>query len=171
MYLLNTDRVVLSPLALDVDITTTEQLSALFASENISSIAFQSVLVAAIQIMDRVREEEVAVSVAAISLAHRQQLAHMLASVDSMIQLLRAALNDQGSRILDLQPRDLGMDDQNTSWWFCLAQALETLNAGKDWITSIVSGQQKESPARELARIISSFLEKHHARLHAETQC
>ncbi len=168
MYLLNTDRAVLSPLTLNIDFSTTENLTHLFANENVSSIAFQSVLVAAIQIVERVREEEVAVARAAISLAHKEQLSHMLASTDSMMQVLRSALNDQGSRILDLQPRELGLDDRHNSWWFCLAKAIETLNAGMDWINSIVSGQQRDSPSRKLANIVSGFLEQHHSHLDDE---
>ena len=171
MYSLNTDRVVPGNTTLTSDIPAIQSLFDLFEHENTSSIAFQSVLVAAIQIMERVREEELAVSNAAISLAQRQQLAHMLEAVDSMIRSLRCALNDQGSRILDLQPRTAGLDEQHNSWWFCLAKALETLNAGSDWISSIVSGQHKESPSRKLARIVAHFLEMHHIRLYAETQC
>ncbi len=161
MYLLNADRAVLSPVELNFDYSTTEKLTYLFEQENISSIAFQSVLVAAIQIIERVREEEVAVSKAAISLGHRQQLSQMLASVDSMTQILRSGLNDQGSRILDLQPRELGLDETHNSWWFCLVRAIEALNAGKDWIKSIVSGQQRDSPTRRLAVIVTDFLEQH----------
>ena len=80
-YTLNTNRVVLQPSGIGADFPTTSTLQSLFEDTNVSSIAFQSVLVAAIQIAERVREEEVAVSKAAISLAHRQQLSHLLASV------------------------------------------------------------------------------------------
>ncbi len=171
MYLLRTERVVLNPAALAIDFSTTQQLGTLFEKENTSTIAFQSVLVAAIQILERVREEEIAVSKAAISLAHREQMAHMLASTDSMMQSLREALNDQGSRILDLQPREIGLDEGPNSWWFCLAKAIETLHAGSDWINQIVSGQHKDSPSRSLATIVAEFLETHHAQLDDEIRC
>lgn len=171
MYLLRTERVVLNPAALAIDFTTTKELVSLFERENTASIAFQSVLVAAIQILERVREEEIAVSKAAISLAHREQMAHMLASTDSMTQSLREALNDQGSRILDLQPREMGKDDGPNSWWFCLAKAIETLNAGRDWINQIVSGQHKDSPSRTLATIVAQFLDTHHTQLDDEIRC
>ncbi len=171
MYLLNTDRVVLSPSTLDIDFQTTESLTDLFEDESTSTIAFQSVLVAAIQILERVREDEIFVSKAAISLAHREQLAHMIASVDSMMQSLQGALNSQGARILDLQPNNIAPDERQNSWWFCLAQAIETLIAGCDWIGSIVTGQHKESPARKLAKIVSGFLKKHRTKLYAEIEC
>lgn len=170
MYLANNGRVVLSPLILAIDLPTTKQLSTLFENENISTIAFQSVLVSAIQILERVREEEIALSKAAISLAHRQQLSQFLASIDSLIHSLKEALNNQGSSILDLQPRDLGHDSGDTSWWFCLASAIETLNAGCDWIKSIISGQREDSPSRQLSGIVVQFLEEHRLQFHNELQ-
>lgn len=170
-YTLNADRVVLQPSGIGADHLATNTLQSLFEDVKVSSIAFQSVLVAAIQIVERVREEEVAVSKAAISLAHRQQLSHLLASTDSMIQLLRSALNNQGSRILDLQPKIKERDGVNTSWWFCLAQAIETLDAGRDWIGLLVAGQNGESPTKKLGNVVAQFLDAHYSLLHAEISC
>ena len=170
-YTLNTDRVVLQPSGINADYPTTCALQTLFKDTNVSLIAFQSVLVAAIQIAERVREEEITVSKAAISLAHRQQLSHLLASSDSMIQLLRSALNNQGSRILDLQPKIKDSDNANTSWWFCLAQAIETLNAGRDWIELLVARQNCDSPTKKLGDVVVQFLQAHSDMLHAEIQC
>ena len=168
MYALIPERVVLEPSTLEIDLNTTNLLSSILQEEKTSSIAFQSVLVAAIQIIERVREDEIAVASAAISLGQRQILSQMLASVDALLQTLHNALNDQGARILDLQPRGLAKDEAKHSWWFCLAGAIETLNAGTDWITLIVSGQDQESPCRKLANVVTGFLEKHHTQLNAE---
>ncbi len=170
MYALIPERVVLDASTLDIDLGTTNTLSMILQEENTSSIAFQSVLVATIQIIERVREEEIAVSRASISLGQRQNLSHMLASVDSMLQTLRSALNDQGARILDLQPKDLLHEEPHNSWWFCLAAAIETLTAGIDWIKLIVSGQSKESASRKLAITVNDFLDKHLAQLTVEIQ-
>lgn len=170
MYALIPERVVLDTSTLDIDLGTTSELSTILQEENTTSIAFQSVLVAAIQIIERVREDEIAVSRASISLGQRQNLSHMLASVDSMLQTLKTALNDQGGRILDLQPRDLTHEETHNSWWFCLAAAIETLTAGIDWIKLIVSGQDKSSACRKLAKAVNDFLDKHLAQLSAEIQ-
>lgn len=170
MYALIPERVATDTATLEIDLDATGQLSTILQEENTCSIAFQSVLVAAIQILERVREDEIAVSHASISLGQRQALAQMLASLDPMIQTLRAALNDKGARILDLQPRDLSSEDKQQSWWFCLAAAIETLNAGIDWMKLIVAGQAQDSPCKKVTAVVSSFLENHLARLKIEIQ-
>ena len=170
MYALIPERVATETATLEVDLAASGQLSKILQEENTCAIAFQSVLVAAIQILERVRADEIAVSHASISLGQRQTLDQMLASLEPMIQTLRAALNDKGARILDLQPRDLSSEDKQKSWWFCLAGAIETINAGIDWMKLIVAGQAQDSPCKKLTAIVSSFLENHLARLKIEIQ-
>lgn len=171
MYLQKTKRIVLESSILEIDINVTEQLQSLLSNEKVSSIAFQSVLVSAIQIFQRVQEDETALSNAAISLAQRQQIKEMLDSVELMTETLKTALNAQGTRILDLQPNNLSSSTEKKTWWICVESTIKTLTAGNEWINSIVAGQDEENPTRILASIVSSFLKDHHSTLHSEVQC
>ena len=149
---------------------TTDRLQALIESVNTDTIAFQSVLVSAIQILDRVYLEEQRIAHVAISLAQRRKMADMVTRIKLLRFSLRAILNDQGMRILQLQSKPQNREDMQISWWYHLTEGIETLESGIDWIGSIISGQPHDSPARKLSDLIAGLLRSHYDELLKEAE-
>ena len=148
-----------------------ENLRSLAHNTNIDSTAFQSVLVSAIQVLDQVFLAEKHIATAAISLAQKRKLANMVERIKFAQFSSRALLNDQGTRILQLQnPSSATEDDSSISWWFHLTEGIETLEEGINWIGSIISGQPADSPARKLSQIIAGLLRSHYDELLEEAE-
>lgn len=149
---------------------TADNLNALAQRVNTQSISFQSVLVAAVQIMDKVYSCEQRISDAAISLAQKRKMAEMVTRTKLLRFSLFDLLNDQGSRILELQANSPDGIEKNVSWWYHITEGIETLEVGIDWIGSLISGQSQDSPVRELSNLIAELLREHYEELLKEAE-
>ncbi len=147
--------------ALDAAVTI-QPLFELLNAPEVHTTAFQSVLVTAIQILQNVRHRETMSWRASISLAQGENLSAMVDETNAMLELLKQALNQQGQRVLSIVSVPPITDKSPISWWFSIAESIETLNSGIDWIGSIVSGQPKDSPARRLSGAVTQLLQLHY---------
>ncbi len=146
------------------------QIQALLDSASVESTAFQSVLVTSLLTLNTVREQELRTEQAAISLGQQMKVRNLIHAIESVQSVLRSGLNRQGQKILILQKKKIHIGDTRcTSWWDCIAAAIETLTRGIDCIGSIINGQTKNSPARNLGLLVKSVLLNHHRELLAES--
>lgn len=139
-----------------------QPLIELLEAPEVNTTAFQSVLVTAVQILQNVRRAETMSWRASISLAQGENLSAMVDETNEMLALLKQALNEQGARVLAIASVPPATDKSPISWWFSLAESIETINSGIDWIRSIISGQPKDSPARRLSGAVSQLLQQHY---------
>lgn len=146
-----------------------EQIQRLSHQDEVPSVAFQCIVVAALQTLDRVRRSEHHVAEAALSLAQRQKLDAMVATVDAVADALHAILTPQGTAMLK-QARTRATEAPEHLWWFALSEALHTLEEGLAWIRSVAAGQARGGAARTLSRIISLLLYKHYRDLFEEAE-
>ena len=143
-------------------VALTQPLYELLEAPEVNTTAFQSVLVTAVQILQNVRRAETMSWHASISLAQGENLSAMVDETNAMLTMLKQALNEQGARVLAIASVPPAMDKSPISWWFSLAESIETINSGIDWIGSIISGQPKNSPARRLSGVVSQLLQQHY---------
>ena len=146
-----------------------EQIRRLADPAEGSGVAFQCIVVAALQTLDRVRYREQRVAEAALSLAQRQTLEAMIATVDVVAEALRTTLTPQGAKMCKQHPPAVTETPEHL-WWFALSEALHTLEEGLTWIRSVAAGQAQGGAARTLSRIISLLLYKHYRDLLAEAE-
>lgn len=143
-----------------------ERIAALARHRDAGSVVYQSLAVAAIQVLERVLDRERRVAEATISLAQREKLRGMIGGLESAITALRAGLNTQGTQMLALSsPSRPVKTDNEKSWWFSVTEAMQALEDGADWISSIVNGQPRGSAARTLSSIIARLLHRHYKEL------
>lgn len=132
---------------------------------------FQSVVVAALQILDRALFYEQRAAEAALSLGQREKLQSMIATTDEVLVTLKGTLSAQGAKVMDLcaeQRREEPVEDQ--SWWFALTDALEILAEGAERMNSLTTAQPEGSPAHELSEYIARLLQAHYHKLHLEAE-
>jgi len=152
----------------DASMLWVEQLEQLAGQAEVERAAFQSVAVAVLQMLDRVRYRQRRVAEAALSLAQRQKLQHMLDGIDATAGAIGQLLN----------PTSIGMLGKGVlteaasepSWWFALCEALHVLEEGAAWIESIAAGQPQGSATRALSRILARLLHQHFQALLAEAE-
>ncbi len=152
----------------DASIFWVEQVEQLAGQAEVERAAFQSVAVAALQMLDRVRYRQRRVAEAALSLAQRQKLQHMLDGIDATAGAIGPLLN----------PTSIGMLGKGVSteaasepsWWFALCEALHVLEEGAAWIESIVAGQPRGGATRALSRILARLLHQYFHALLAEAE-
>jgi hypothetical protein len=143
-----------------------ERIAALSRHRDADSVLYQSLAVAAIQVLERVLDRERRVAEATISLAQREKLQAMISGLESAITALKAGLNAQGDKMLALStPSRPATTDEETNWWFAVTEAMQALEDGADWISSIVNGQPRGSAARTLSSIIARLLYRHYKEL------
>lgn len=133
---------------------------------------FQSVVVAALQILDRAHCYEERAAEAALSLGQREKLQAMMATTDEVLSTLKATLSAQGAKVMDLcaeQRRDEPVPEDQ-SWWFVLTDALEILAEGAERMNSLTTSQPKGSPAHDLSAFVEQLLRAHHHELHLEAE-
>ncbi len=146
-----------------------ERIRTLAQHSQAESVVFQSVAVAALQMLDRVLNSERQLAATAISLGQQEMLRGMIASLEAMAAALRDALNQQGSKIFNMAPTPAAPDqDGEKSWWFALTDTMHVLEEGTAWIAGAVAGQPKGSAARLLSGIIARLLHSHYNKLLAE---
>ncbi|HMB92697.1 MAG TPA: hypothetical protein VKP65_17735 [Rhodothermales bacterium] len=146
-----------------------EQIQCLSHQDEVPSVAFQCIVVAALQTLDRVRRSEQHVAEAALSLAQRQKLDAMIATVDAVADALHAILTPQGATMLK-QHTERAPETPEHLWWFALSEALHTLEEGLAWIRSVATGQARGGAAHTLSRIISLLLYEHYRDLFDEAE-
>ncbi|WP_457653165.1 hypothetical protein [Rhodocaloribacter sp.] len=147
-----------------------ERVRALAAGGMFDTASCQSVVVAVLRVLARVRVRERAVAAATMSLGQREKLSGMVAALDAVAEALREALSEPGRKMMDLDPEpEAGAVDESL-WWYALAEALQALEAGLRQIASMVAGQPKPSAARTLAALVARMLRRHYHALLAEAE-
>lgn len=126
-------------------------------------VGFQSVAVAAVQIIEQALFFEQEAAEAALSLGQCQMLASMTRAAEEAAAILRGTLSVQGARMMDVcaecPPRAA---EAAQPWWFALTDALEVLEEGAEKMGSLTTAQPKDSPARDLSRATTQLLRLHH---------
>jgi methionine synthase II (cobalamin-independent) len=141
-----------------------EALQALVERVGQEGAAFQSVVVAAVQILERALCYEREAAAAALSLGQQEKLNTMVDTAEQAATLLRSTLNAQGgSKVMHLCAQgDAPTPADNQPWWFALTDALEVLEEGTSRMTSLTTAQPTGSAARELSQLIAQLLREHH---------
>lgn len=152
---------------LDEEHSYAERMRALAEREKTAGVAFQSVVVAVLQVIDRVRCAERQAAEASISLGQREALDEMTAGLDATSVALRGMLSQQGEKMHNLSTA-CRIDDAEPSWWFALSEAIETVERAIECVTSIVSSQPKGCASRMLSSIVARQLRGHHHALLGE---
>ena len=145
-----------------------EQIARLAGRDEVERAAFQSVAVAALQMLDRVRYRQSRVAEAALSLAQRQKLQHLLDGIDAAAGAVRPLLNPSSVAMLGQGvPAEA---DAESSWWFALCEALHVLEESATCIHAIAAGQPSGSATRALGEILAQLLHQHFHALFAEAE-
>ena len=141
-----------------------EALRALIERLGQEGSAFQSVAVAAVQILERALCYEREAAEAALSLGQQEKLRSMVDTAEKAVALLRSTLNSQGSgKVIHLCAQgEPPTPTDNQPWWFALTDALEVLEEGTGRMTSLTTAQAEGSPACELSRVVAQLLREHH---------
>ncbi|WP_157621335.1 hypothetical protein [Salisaeta longa] len=135
-----------------------------------SGSAFQSVVVAAVQLLETVVCQQRAAVQAALSLGQRQKLQRMTDTTVAAIETLRNALRDQGGRAISLCPQQVVETAADQPWWFALSEALDTLEEGVQRMTVLASAQPPDSDARALSQAVADLMRMHHDALLIEAE-
>jgi len=141
-----------------------EALRALLERIGQEGTAFQSVVVAAVQILERALCYEREAADAALSLGQQEKLSTMVDTAEQAAALLRSTLNAQGgSKVMHLcgqgePPAPAG----NQPWWFALTDALEVLEEGTSRMSSLTTAQPEGSAAHRLSQTVTRLLREHH---------
>jgi len=141
-----------------------EALQALIERVGQEGSAFQSVAVAAVQILERALSYEREAADAALSLGQQEKLQSMVNTAEQAVALLRSTLTSQGSgKVIHLCAQgEPPAPADNQPWWFALTDALEVLEEGTGRMTSLTTAQAEGSPACELSRAVAQLLREHH---------
>lgn len=141
-----------------------EALQALLERVGQEGTAFQSVAVAAVQILERALSYEREAAEAALSLGQQEKMASMVETAEQATAILRGALNAQGgSKVMHLCAQGAPpAPADNQPWWFALTDALEVLEEGTSRMTSLTTAQPEGSSARELSQVVAQLLREHH---------
>jgi len=132
--------------------------------------AFQSVLIAAVQILERALCYERDAADAALSLGQQEKLDSMVETGNEAVQVLRNALSSQGREVMRVCGEEKSsLETEATSsgqpWWFALSDALEVLEEGTGRMSSLTTAQPDGSPARRLSQLTTQLLRHHHDEL------
>jgi hypothetical protein len=139
------------------DHESAERIERLQLAADRKAPAFQSVLAVVVSDLESVREAERGVVGAAISLAHREKVGAMLEETESAL----SALHRLAVRPLGVTEPESN-EDARGSWWYTLADATHTLEAGIDRISSLVGSQPRRSGVRDLASAAVRLMRSHH---------
>lgn len=137
------------------------QVRMLATHPDAGTLAFQSVLVAALTATNRVLKSERQAAGAAISLAQREKLHEMVQVVEQTMEALLDMLTPQGKKMLDMSPSTSQGDSNESSWWFALTEAQRANAESVDWMQSVVVGQPREGLARTLSQILTDLFQQH----------
>lgn len=161
----------LASVGANAELPSAERVRALARHAHSDSVAYQSVAVAGLQILERVLKQERIAAAAAISLAQRDKLDAMVCTLEETVAALRMSLSVQGSKMLFACTQTLGnTNPDERSWWFALTETIQALEDGIDAISGIVSGQPKGGASRTLSSVIARQLHRHHNDLLSEAE-
>jgi hypothetical protein len=126
--------------------------------------AFQSVVVAAVQILERALCYEREAAEAALSLGQQEKLGAMVDTAEQAAALLRSTLTAQGgAKVMHLCGQgEPPTPTDNQPWWFALTDALEVLEEGTSRMSSLTTAQPEGSAARKLSQAVAQLLREHH---------
>lgn len=148
-----------------------EALARFLSTVDEGGSAFQSVAVAAVQILERVLCFEREATDAALSLGQQQKMQSMVDVASEATTLLRDALKAQGARVMHLcacpPPAETR---EGLSWWDALNDALGVLKEGTGRMTSLTTAQPEDSPAQVLSFLIAQLLRSHRDALLVEAE-
>lgn len=153
-----------------------EALRALLDEVDRQGATYQSVAVAAVQILERALRYEREAAEAALSLGQQEKMKSMVATADQAASVLRETLSAQGHKVMNLctqqSPSDPDLNDRSSrqSWVPVLEDALNVLEEGTDQMTSLTTGQPPGSPARQLSEVVAQLLRHHHDALLLEAE-
>ncbi len=135
----------------------------------LESTGFQSMLAAAIEVLNRVLHAEEHAAVAAISLAQQERLQLLIQEIQQALALLMGALRESGKQLLALAPPS-NLSEQATSWWYALSEAIAQLEKDMQWLHSLTQSQERGSPTWTLGTIVEEMLQHHLAQLSEEAE-
>ena len=148
------------------------------ANERGSTVAFQSTLAAAAQAVQRALSSEETAERAAISLAQCGALGEMTEQLRALEEALQASLDMQGRCLMPRgeetkrrpfrfrrRERPAAPPAEHPTWWFSLAEAIESLEEGSACMAALASGQPDGAPSRVLSEATAELLRTHHDRL------
>lgn len=147
-----------------------DQMRLLAEAEESESIAFQSVVVAALKTLNQVLVCERRAEEATISLAQREKLSEMVVALEAMVEALRAMLSAQGTKMLKLSPEEEAKNREDGSWWFALTETLQVLEESIERTRSLVAGQPKGGRARALSSVVTRLLHRHYNEILSEAE-
>lgn len=151
-----------------------EALRSLIERVDCTGTTYQSVAVAAVQILERALCYERDAAQAALSLGQQEKLTSMVQTAEQAVAVLRNTLSAQGHKVMHVctqqSPPDTPIESSGQPWWFALTDALEVLEEGTDQMDSLTAGQPADSPARELSQIVAQLLRGHHDALLLEAE-
>lgn len=148
-----------------------------------SVIAFQSTLAAAARAVEQALRSEEAVEAAALSLAQQGALHDMTAQLRAASEALVGQLDRHGRCLMPpgepKKRRGLSLarfhrssgkqeDVPRPTWWFSLAEAIDTLEEGAERMDALTAGQADACPSRQLGEATAHLLRHHHDRLVGE---
>lgn len=153
------------------ELPSAERVRALARHVQAESVAYQSVSVVGLQILERVLKYERAAAEAAISLAQRDKLAGMISALEQTSEALRSSMSSKASKMMYACTHPLaGLRSRERSWWYALTESIHALESGIDAASKIVSGQPKGGAARLLMSVITRQLRSHHNALLHEAE-
>jgi hypothetical protein len=145
-----------------------EEVQQMAELAEVERASFQSVALAALQILDCVQYRESRLADAALSLAQREKLQHLLGGVAATAGAVRALLGPQSAGMIGSHtPAEAASEP---SWWFALCEALHVLEEGTARIESLVAGQPPDSATIRFSGIIARLLEQHYHALLVEAE-
>ncbi|WP_232797864.1 hypothetical protein [Salinibacter altiplanensis] len=149
-----------------------EALHTLVEEADCECAPYQSVAVAAVQILEKALHYERQAASAALSLGQQEKMRSMVETAEQAVSVLRDTLTTQGHKVMHLcsTKSPAGAADAGEPWWFTLSSALEMLEQGTDQMTSLTTGQSPGSAARELSQLIAQLLRSHHDELLLEAE-
>ena len=155
--------------ASEVPTPDVDALRALVEKVNCQGAPYQSIAVAAVQILERALRSERQAAEAALSLGQQEKMESMVETAHQAVSILRDTLNSQGHKVMTLcaqeslpNPEWGSQPSSGQPWWFVLTDALEVLEEGTEQMTTLTMGQASDSPTRELSELIAKLLRSHH---------
>ncbi len=139
-----------------------EALQTLLRAQETYGAAFQSVAVAALQILERALCFEQKAANAALSLGQREKLQSMIDTVQEATVTLRKALSTNKSSVMHLCDEAETDTGDDKPWWFALNDALGVLEEGTHQMSSLIAAQPNGSSSRQLSEHITHLLRSHH---------
>ena len=158
-----------TPSAQNVSSTALSVLRRVLAEQN-TGAAFQSVVMAAMQIVEQVACHEQCVAQAALSLGQQEKLHDMVGTIEEAALLLREQLSMQGSSLVHLCGERPARSSDSESWPDALFSAVKALDEGVCRLASLSNAQPKGSPSRTLSDCMAELLRGHHNTLLLEAE-